>query len=392
VDPTGNFFGKLTITGSGSLICTGGRCTNSSYNGSCGIAANNLTISGADVTATSGTGSDSYGIFSCNTLSVNNGGILTAIGHRSAFSSMSIIVPDGVAYYVNTTISPSDIALIGDGSTTVINSYLHRYARIDSRFTFITTPTGVLSEGTVGRVYNATITAVNSPASWAVSSGALPGGLTLNNSGVISGIPAEAGTFTFEVTATNSYGTSAAVTFNITVLPLIAVTGITDVPTEVAFGVPLNLRGTVAPEDATNQDIVWSIQSAGTTGATIWGDVLFTNTTGTVVVTATIARGLAVDMPYTQNFDIAVRNSAGLEDISSPLVRAYPNPTTGQITIDNLQFTIESVEVFDLYGKKIVNCPLSIHNTIDISHLPAGLYLLRIDSGKRQTNLKIVKK
>jgi autotransporter-associated beta strand protein len=255
----------------------------------------------------------------------------------------------------------------------------------------ITTPAGELPEGTIGSSYSVTLSATNSPTSWAVS-GSLPGGLSLNNSGVISGLPTDAGTFTFSVTASNSGGTSSAVTFSITINSFVAVTGITGVPTEVAVGVPLDLWGTVMPENATNQDIVWSIQSAGTTGATIFGNTLFTNTLGTVVVTARITNGLAIGSHYTTNFDIVVKTSTGLKDIASPVVRAYPNPTTGQLTIEDLQFTIENIEVFDLYGKKMVNCKSSIANTIDISHLPAGIYLLRIDSGNKQTTLKIVKK
>src|SRR5260370_5414047 len=39
---------------------------------------------------------------------------------------------------------------------------------------------------------------------WAVTSGALPGGLTLDPSGVISGTPNTSGTANFQVTATNN--------------------------------------------------------------------------------------------------------------------------------------------------------------------------------------------
>jgi len=63
-----------------------------------------------------------------------------------------------------------------------------------------------------------TLSATNSPTSWAVTSGSLPAGLTLNTSGgVISGTPTTAGTFTFSITATNAGGTSAAVSYTITI-------------------------------------------------------------------------------------------------------------------------------------------------------------------------------
>ena len=71
-------------------------------------------------------------------------------------------------------------------------------------------------------------------------------------------------------------------------------------------------------------------------------------------------------------------------------IKVYPNPTTGQLIIDNGQLTIENVEVFDIYGRKqkiILNSQFSILNSINISHLPAGVYFLKIDN---QT-VKVVK-
>ena len=47
--------------------------------------------------------------------------------------------------------------------------------------------------------------------------------------------------------------------------------------------------------------------NAGTTSASITdGNILNTNAAGTVIVTATIANGAAVDTPYKQNFSIIV--------------------------------------------------------------------------------------
>ena len=88
----------------------------------------------------------------------------------------------------------------------------------------ITTPAGALNTGTVNSAYSVTLAASNSPTGWAVASGSLPAGLTLSNSGVISGTPTAAGTSNFTVTATNASGTSTAVAFSIKINPA-AVTG-----------------------------------------------------------------------------------------------------------------------------------------------------------------------
>lgn len=74
----------------------------------------------------------------------------------------------------------------------------------------ITTTT--VPNGTSGTAYTATIAATgNGPISYAISSGALPAGLTLDAAtGVISGTPTAVGSSSFQVTATNADGTDTA--------------------------------------------------------------------------------------------------------------------------------------------------------------------------------------
>ena len=95
----------------------------------------------------------------------------------------------------------------------------------------------------------------------------------------------------------------------------VPVTDITGVPTATSSGTPLALTGTVVPADATNRTIAWSVQNAGTTGATITGSTLNTTGTGTVTVRATIADGIALGTPFTRDFAIAV-NPVPVTDIT----------------------------------------------------------------------------
>ncbi|MBQ7544552.1 MAG: putative Ig domain-containing protein [Synergistaceae bacterium] len=76
-----------------------------------------------------------------------------------------------------------------------------------------------LAGGSQGKSYNATITANGSaPITYAVSGGALPSGLSLNNKGKLKGKPSEGGNFTFKVKATNSVD-SAEKEFTLEITP-----------------------------------------------------------------------------------------------------------------------------------------------------------------------------
>lgn len=71
--------------------------------------------------------------------------------------------------------------------------------------------------GTVGNSYSFTFGATGNPAPvWAITGGSLPIGLTLSPSGTLFGTPSVAGTFTFEITASNAAG-YATVTVTIVV-------------------------------------------------------------------------------------------------------------------------------------------------------------------------------
>jgi len=78
---------------------------------------------------------------------------------------------------------------------------------------------GALADAVVGQTYAAQLTAQGGgQITWALSSGNLPDGLALTDSGAITGTPSKDGTFTFAVTAENLTGSDEK-TFTIKVLP-----------------------------------------------------------------------------------------------------------------------------------------------------------------------------
>jgi hypothetical protein len=74
-------------------------------------------------------------------------------------------------------------------------------------------------------------------------------------------------------------------------------------------------------------------------------------------------------------------------------VTVYPNPTTGEFNVQNSKFKIQSIEVFDVYGRNVLEhtANLSPHTAIDISHLPAGIYFVKIRTEAGEVVRKVVK-
>lgn len=67
--------------------------------------------------------------------------------------------------------------------------------------------TASLASGTVGKTYSQKLAVNGADIAWSIDSGSLPSGFSLNaNTGVISGVSAKSGTFTFTVKAENAVG------------------------------------------------------------------------------------------------------------------------------------------------------------------------------------------
>jgi hypothetical protein len=78
------------------------------------------------------------------------------------------------------------------------------------------------------------------------------------------------------------------------------------------------------------------------------------------------------------------------------LPRIYPNPTTGKLIIESGELPIKTIEICDIYGRKLSQFTFvavsgaELHDSpieIDISHLANGMYFLKIDN----KTVKIIK-
>ena len=78
-------------------------------------------------------------------------------------------------------------------------------------------------------------------------------------------------------------------------------------------------------------------------------------------------------------------------DIAQQTFEVYPNPTKGILHIDRPN-DIDSVTVYDLTGAKVLSTDLPKNNAeLDVSNLPAGIYLLRITHEEGNNYIKFLK-
>jgi hypothetical protein len=79
-----------------------------------------------------------------------------------------------------------------------------------------------------------------------------------------------------------------------------------------------------------------------------------------------------------------------VNDFNTNSFSLYPNPTsTGTITISSSNSDSMTVAVFDILGKQVKNEKVS-NNTLDVSNLKAGVYIVKISQNDASTTKKLV--
>jgi hypothetical protein len=87
-------------------------------------------------------------------------------------------------------------------------------------------------------------------------------------------------------------------------------------------------------------------------------------------------------------------NSSGIAEESINSLSIYPNPTSSIIQIDFGMYIQEAeLSIFNVVGSQVYRQKVnkSVKETIDLSHLPSGSYLLKIRSEQFEKTVKISK-
>lgn len=108
----------------------------------------------------------------------------------------------------------------------------------------------------------------------------------------------------------------------------------------------------------------------------------------------------ALQMPMNNDDSMIENQSKSTQSVSSKFpnnalenITLYPNPTTGELTITSYELQVSGIEVFDIYGRKLLsqNSNLKLQTVINISHLQAGIYFVKIFTEQGEVIKKVVK-
>jgi endo-1,4-beta-xylanase len=214
-------------------------------------------------------------------------------------------------------------------------------------FVAVTSITGVPTGGTAGSEVDLSGAVVapgnanNKTIVWTVKSA---GGTGVTTAGIVNGkfTPANAGTLTLTATIANgtAEGTNYTGDFVISISAqgvFVPVTNITGVPTGGTEGSEVDLSGAVvAPGNATNKTIVWTVQDAGTTGvgnAGIVNNKFTPASAGTLTLTATIANGTAEGTAFAKE-DFAIIISPPNTFVPVTNITGVPTGGTAGVQVD----------------------------------------------------------
>ncbi|MBE8189976.1 MAG: hypothetical protein HAW58_03805, partial [Candidatus Thioglobus sp.] len=179
------------------------------------------------------------------------------------------------------TVSVRVTSTNGDGGSSIESQRDIQITPILVSSIAITSPSSVingLTQNLVATVLPAN--AADKTVSWSITAGTGSATLTGN---VLTGTGV--GEVTVVARANDTSGISQTQPFTIVVTP-VPVTSVSIISALAPIGTDLTLTANVLPDNATTPTVSWAITSAGTTGASISGNVLSTTAAGEVIVTA----------------------------------------------------------------------------------------------------------
>jgi len=244
-------------------------------------------------------------------------------------------------------------------------------------------------------VYQSSSNNLNTPANCETNGTLLNAGGTMNlTSYNVAGLSPNT-TYYFNVVVSDQAGNKAAYTTKQLVTsnePKIVSVTISPNSATLSPGESKQFTATVVAVGGASENVEWIItgNASGTTQISSGGLLVVGSDEppGTIKVKAVSIFNSSVFDEVT----VTVKDVGIASTTLSNQITVYPNPTTGQLTIDNRELSIKNVEIYDIVGRKqlSIDCQLSIE-IIDVSNLSNGTYFLRIQTENGVVTKKVIK-
>ena len=89
--------------------------------------------------------------------------------------------------------------------------------------------------------------------------------------------------------------------------------------------------------------------------------------------------------------EVTTASTLSIDDYDQSALKAYPNPVKGFLTLTNTK-NITNVEVYNLLGQKFITKALNTNESqIDMSHLSAGTYMVKVTADNAVKTIKVIK-
>ena len=92
--------------------------------------------------------------------------------------------------------------------------------------------------------------------------------------------------------------------------------------------------------------------------------------------------------------DVSLTACTGIEENTNSAIKMYPNPVGDQLKIQNAEFKIEEVKIYDIMGKEILISAISNQQSeinMDVSKLKSAIYFVEVNAGKKIFRKKFLK-
>jgi PKD repeat protein len=147
---------------------------------------------------------------------------------------------------------------------------------------------------------------------------------------------------------------------------------------------------TFTPENLNYNNYLWDFGNGNSSASMVATEDFKNQSNQSINVSLNVVDGFECTSEKSEN--IVLPNFANIEGLSSGSVKIYPNPAKEVLHIEANGITIASFEVYDITGKLVLKSTESrLWNSIDISSLNTGNYLLLLQNGQENSKILFTK-